>query len=98
MALQPKLTDEFLATLVEASKVSLFDDFEVDGFINQLFQIAGKEPPESKAEGGSCRESSVTTCAECERPSGSSDHRIILRSEYVFCGATCLKAWVEKNL
>lgn len=45
-ALRPKLTDEFLATLVEAYKISLFDDFEVDGFISQLFQIAGKERPE----------------------------------------------------
>ena len=43
--LRPRLTDEFLATLVDAAEVSLFDDIEVKGFIAQLFQIAGKRLP-----------------------------------------------------
>lgn len=44
-ALRPRLTDEFLATLVEAAELTMFDYIEVDGFVSELFQLAGKEPP-----------------------------------------------------
>lgn len=44
-ALRPKLTDEFLSTLAEAAEVTMFDYIEVDGFVSELFQMAGREPP-----------------------------------------------------
>lgn len=49
--LRPRLTDEFLATLADAAEISLGDQIAVDGFVIELFEIAGKEPPERYRRG-----------------------------------------------
>jgi hypothetical protein len=44
-ALVPRLTDEFLETLSEAAALTMFDDYEVGGFVAEVYQLAGKELP-----------------------------------------------------
>lgn len=50
-ALRPRLTDEFLATLVEAAKVdgNGSDWIETQNFVRNTFHLAGKEPPEMES-------------------------------------------------
>lgn len=48
--LRPQLTDEFLATLVEAARVDGYMSNwsraeDVIGFVEEMFGIAGKQPP-----------------------------------------------------
>lgn len=47
-ALRPRLTNEFLATLVEAAKIdgNSNDWIEIERFVQNTFDIAGKEAPE----------------------------------------------------
>lgn len=44
--LRPRLTDEFLATLVEAARVDGDSDWnETQSFIQNVFEMAGKDVP-----------------------------------------------------
>ena len=46
--LQPKLTDDFLETLVQAAKTIgwLVDYFEVEHFVEEVFGVADKKCPD----------------------------------------------------
>lgn len=46
--LRPRLTNEFLATLVEAARIDghSTDWVELKGFLQNVFDIAGKEAPD----------------------------------------------------
>jgi hypothetical protein len=48
--LRPRLTDEFLSTLVEAAKVvgNSVDSVEMRYFVREVFSVAGKSMPEWK--------------------------------------------------
>lgn len=47
-SLRPRITDEFLATLVEAAKIDGWsnDFIETNRFVASVFEIAGKEMPD----------------------------------------------------
>lgn len=44
--LRPRLTGEFLATLIDAAGLSLSDPVEVDAFVREVFHLAGKTIPD----------------------------------------------------